>query len=123
VPDPGRDRSLFAASDRAFVVDALGRSGALDYRIARSGRARLCRRRAAGVDHGARQSRALRGDPLRKPGDVMMIATDEFATAAVIGDVIIGMMKNAGIGPRSPTASCATCRASSMSASRCFPAG
>jgi 4-hydroxy-4-methyl-2-oxoglutarate aldolase len=32
-----------------------------------------------------------------KPGDVMLIATGEYAGAAVIGDVVVGMMRNAGI--------------------------
>jgi len=81
-----------------FVVDALGRSGALDHRIRPVWDGPAFVGAALPVWTTARDNlapyAALR---FARPGDVMMIATDAFAAAAVIGDVIVGMMRNAGI--------------------------
>lgn len=88
----------FRGVPTGFVVDALGRSGALDYRIRPVWDGPAFVGAALPVWTTARDNLApYAAIRFAKPGDVMMIATDEFATAAVIGDVIIGMMKNAGI--------------------------
>lgn len=81
-----------------FLVDALGRSGAIDHRIRPVWEGPAFAGAALPVSTTARDNlapyAALR---FARPGDVMMIATGEFDGASVIGDVIIGMMRNAGI--------------------------
>lgn len=81
-----------------FVVDAVGRTGALDYRIQPVWPGPKFVGSALPVWTTARDNLApYAAIKFAKPGDVMVIAADEFDTASVVGDVIIGMMKNAGI--------------------------
>jgi 4-hydroxy-4-methyl-2-oxoglutarate aldolase len=81
-----------------FVVDALGRNGALDHRIRPLWYGPAFVGSALPVWTTARDNFApYAAIKFARPGDVMVIATDAFEAASVIGDVIIGMMKNAGI--------------------------
>jgi 4-hydroxy-4-methyl-2-oxoglutarate aldolase len=98
-PRPGADAvEAFRNVPTGFVVDALGRSGALDYRIRPVWDGPAFVGSALPVWTTARDNLApYAAIRFAKPGDVMMIATDEFASAAVIGDVIVGMMRNAGV--------------------------
>lgn len=81
-----------------FIVDAIGRGGAIDHRIRPVWDGPAFAGSALPVWTTARDNlapyAALR---FARPGDVMMIATGEFDGASVIGDVIIGLMRNAGI--------------------------
>jgi 4-hydroxy-4-methyl-2-oxoglutarate aldolase len=81
-----------------FVVDAIGRAGALHGCIRPVWAGPHFVGSALPVWTTARDNLApYAAIKFAKPGDVMMIATDEFEAASVIGDIIIGMMKNAGI--------------------------
>jgi 4-hydroxy-4-methyl-2-oxoglutarate aldolase len=81
-----------------FVVDAIGRTGALHHEIRPVWRGPRFVASALPVWTTARDNLApYAAIKFAKPGDAMIIATDEFEAASVIGDVIIGMMKNAGI--------------------------
>jgi 4-hydroxy-4-methyl-2-oxoglutarate aldolase len=81
-----------------FVVDAIGRAGALDHRIQPVWAGPSFVGSALPVWTTARDNLApYAAIKFAKPGDVMLIAADEFDAASVIGDVIIGMMRNAGI--------------------------
>jgi 4-hydroxy-4-methyl-2-oxoglutarate aldolase len=81
-----------------FVIDAIGRSGALRHDIRPVWAGPRFVGSALPVWTTARDNLApYAAIKFAKPGDVMMIATDGFEAASVIGDLIIGMMKNAGI--------------------------
>jgi 4-hydroxy-4-methyl-2-oxoglutarate aldolase len=81
-----------------FVVDAIGRAGALHHGIRPVWTGPHFVGSALPVWTTARDNLApYAAIKFAKPGDVMVIATDEFEAASVIGDIIIGMMKNAGI--------------------------
>ena len=96
---PTRDMvAKFADTPSGFVVDALGRSGALDYGIRPVFPPKPFVGSALTVSTTARDNltpyAALK---VAKSGDVMLIATGDFTNASVVGDLIIGMMRNAGI--------------------------
>jgi 4-hydroxy-4-methyl-2-oxoglutarate aldolase len=81
-----------------FIVDAIGRTGALHHSIRPVWRGPHFVGSALPVWTTARDNLApYAAIKFAKSGDVMLIAADEFDAASVIGDVIIGMMKNAGI--------------------------
>ena len=81
-----------------FLADAMGGSGALDYRIqpaiahqyAFCGVALTCH---AGPADNLALVHALQHI---LPGDVLMVATDQFTACAVTGDLVLGMAKNCG---------------------------
>jgi 4-hydroxy-4-methyl-2-oxoglutarate aldolase len=81
-----------------FLVDAMGGSGALDFRIkpavleqyAFCGVALTCH---AGPADNLALVHALQ---YVEPGDVLMVATDSFTGCAVTGDLVLGMAKNSG---------------------------
>jgi len=95
--DPGRV-DAFRGVASGFVVDALGREGAIDHRIRPVWDGPAFVGTALPVETSARDNlapyAALR---FAQRGDVMMIATGGFETASVTGDIMIGMMRNAGI--------------------------
>lgn len=98
-PRPGAELiDALRGAPTGFVVDALGRAGALDHGIRPVFEGPAFIGSALPVATTARDNlapyAALR---FAKPGDVMLIATGEFEGAAVIGDLIIGMMRNVGI--------------------------
>jgi 4-hydroxy-4-methyl-2-oxoglutarate aldolase len=81
-----------------FVGDALGREGAIDHRIRPVWDGPAFVGTALPVATTARDNLApYAAVRFAQPGDVMMIATGDFETAAVTGDIMIGMMRNAGI--------------------------
>lgn len=81
-----------------FLADAMGGSGALDYRIqpaiahqfAFCGVALTCH---TGPADNLALVHALRHI---QPGDVLMVATEQFTACAVTGDLVLGMAKNCG---------------------------
>ena len=88
----------FAAAPTGWIVDALGRRGALAHWIRPIsdttrflGTALTVQTRP--VDNLAPYA-ALK---YAKPGDVLAVATDDNDSVAVMGDILIGMAKNAGI--------------------------
>lgn len=90
--------SAFESIPSGWVVDALGRRGALPHwirPISKSNRfvgsALTVQTRA--VDNLAPYA-ALK---YARPGDVLIVACDGNDTASVMGDILIGMAKNAGI--------------------------
>lgn len=90
--------ATFAAAPVGNVVDALGRSGAMDHRLKPITRADRFAGAALTVDAGPGDNlapwAALR---LAEPGDVLVIATGLYAGHSVCGDILVGMAKNAGI--------------------------
>jgi len=81
-----------------FIVDALGGSGALDYRIkpAIADQAACCGV-ALTCDAGPADNLALVAALERvQPGDVIVAATGNYAGCAVTGDLVLGMARNCG---------------------------
>ena len=99
---PRPDHELVAAFANAatgHVVDALGGAGALDYRIKPLGR-------GPSAFHGVAltcwagpcDNLAVFGAlDCARIGDVVLAATGPFFGAAVVGDLVIGMMRNCGV--------------------------
>ena len=80
------------------VCDAQGRVGAVDYRIKPVGRASQFCGSALTVDAGPRDNLAAWAAlDIAKPGDVILIATGGHLTTSVVGDLYVGMAKNAGV--------------------------
>lgn len=80
------------------VVDAMGRTGGLCGRV----RAVVCNGPFAGpalpVAAGLRDVLAIYAAlKVARPGDVLVAATDDFTGSAVLGGVMAGLMRNAGI--------------------------
>ncbi len=92
------DIADFAGTPVGNIVDAIGRSGAMDAPIKAITKEQRFAGSALTVDAGPRDNlapwAALR---LARPGDVMVIATGGHMNASVCGDLLIGMAKNAGI--------------------------
>lgn len=92
------DIKRFATAPTGWVVDAQGRRGALPHWIKPL---TLAKRfvgpaitvRTRPIDNLAPYA-ALK---FSEPGDVLVIAVDESDTASVVGDILLGMAKNAGI--------------------------
>jgi 4-hydroxy-4-methyl-2-oxoglutarate aldolase len=81
-----------------FIVDALGGSGALDYRIkpAIADQAAFCGV-ALTCDAGPADNLALVAAlQWVQPGDVIVAATGRYAGCAVTGDLVLGMARNCG---------------------------
>jgi 4-hydroxy-4-methyl-2-oxoglutarate aldolase len=80
------------------VCDAQGRVGALDYRIKPVTTMAAFTGVALTVDAGPRDNLApWAALEIAEAGDVIVIATREHLACSVIGDVYVGMAKNAGI--------------------------
>lgn len=95
---PPRDLARrFAGLPTSFVVDALGGSGALDWRIKAIVGAAVCGV-ALTCDCGPNDNLALIA-ALREsePGDVIVAANGAFTGAAVTGDVLLGIALNRGV--------------------------
>ncbi len=96
-PDSGLVDALRDAST-GWVVDANGRRGALDYRIRPLTRAMrfigvALTVRSRACDNLAPYAALL----FAKPGDVLVITADAFEEASLVGDVLLGMARNAGV--------------------------
>ena len=87
----------FRGAPTGFIVDAMGGSGALDWRIRP-----IVGRSFLGValtcDCGAGDNLALIAACAEsEPGDVLVAATGGFAGAAVTGDLLLGVARNRGV--------------------------
>ncbi|PRY22125.1 regulator of RNase E activity RraA [Aliiruegeria haliotis] len=95
---PAEDIAAFADAPVGNIVDAIGRTGAMDAPIKAITQANRFAGSALTVDAGPRDNlapwAALR---LAKPGDVMVITTGGHMASSVCGDLLIGMARNAGI--------------------------
>lgn len=81
-----------------WVVDANGRRGAVDYRVRALTRAMRFCGVALTVQSRPRDNLApYAAIQYAKPGDVMLVATDNYEEASVAGDVLLGMAKNQGV--------------------------
>jgi 4-hydroxy-4-methyl-2-oxoglutarate aldolase len=87
----------FRGAPTSFIVDAMGGSGALDWRIrpivghSVLGVALTC-------DCGANDNLALiAASAESQPGDVLVAATGGFVHAAVTGDLLLGVARNRGV--------------------------
>jgi 4-hydroxy-4-methyl-2-oxoglutarate aldolase len=98
-PRPSAEQvAAFAGVQAGFVVDAMNGRGALNYRIKPITAAQSFHGVALPCHTGANDNLAAFGTILAaQPGDVVMCAADNFHEVAVIGDLMLGMMKNAGI--------------------------
>lgn len=99
IPRPGADiLKKFHGVPTGFVADAMGRRGAIDHRI----RPLLS---APAFVGSALTVWTIPSDNLApyaalgmaRPGDVLIVATENCESSAVIGDIMVGMAKNAGI--------------------------
>ena len=80
------------------VCDAQGRVGALDYRIKPITQTTVFTGVALTVNSGPRDNLAAwAAIEEARPGDVIVIATDEYLGCSVLGDIYTGMAKNAGV--------------------------
>ena len=80
------------------VCDAQGRIGALDYRIKPvSEMSQFCGT-ALTVDSGPRDNLAAWAAlKIAQPGDIVLITTGGHLASSVVGDLYVGMAKNAGV--------------------------
>jgi 4-hydroxy-4-methyl-2-oxoglutarate aldolase len=90
--------SGFAGTPTGNICDAQNRVGAIDYRIKPVGRSAAFAGVALTVHAGPRDNLApWAAMEVAGPGDVIVIATGDHTAASVIGDVYVGMAKNAGV--------------------------
>ncbi len=96
-PDPAHVKALTGVPV-GWIIDAMGRQGAIDYRIrplttltAFTGVALAVRCRAR--DNLAAYAAICHA----QPGDVMVIETGDFEPASVVGDILLGVAKNKGM--------------------------
>jgi 4-hydroxy-4-methyl-2-oxoglutarate aldolase len=88
----------FRKAPTGWVVDANGRRGALDYRIRPITTMNRFVGTALTVWSRARDNLApYAAIEFAKKGDVLIVTTDSYTEASVLGDVMIGMAKNKGI--------------------------
>ncbi|MDQ0391437.1 RraA family protein [Labrys monachus] len=88
----------FAGLQTGFVVDALGGRGALDRHVKPIGGSAPFCGVALPCFCGPDDNLAAFGTlSVAQPGDVVLAAAEGFDKAAVIGDLMLGMMKNVGI--------------------------
>ena len=98
-PRPGADEiAPFLTAPTGWVVDAQGRRGALPHWIRPLSRQNrfvgaALTVRTRPVDNLAPYA-ALK---FARPGDVLVVAVDGSTTTSIIGDILLGMAKNAGI--------------------------
>jgi len=96
-PDPALVDALRGAMT-GHVVDSMSGRGALDYRIKpiEAARSSICGV-ALTVKAAPGDNMAVNGAlDVAKPGDIVVCATDSFVETAVVGDLLLGMLKNAG---------------------------
>ncbi len=98
-PRPSAEElAAFKGALTGHVVDAMGGRGALDYRIKPIGGAKSFCGTALTCEAGPADCLAVFGVlDVAQPGDVILCAADSFSSTAVIGDLVMGMMKNNGI--------------------------
>ena len=98
---PRPSDALFAAfrdAPTGWVVDAQGRRGALHYGIRALTRATRILGAALPVWSRGRDNLApYAALAFARPGDVLVIATDDYEAGSVTGDIMVGMARNAGV--------------------------
>jgi 4-hydroxy-4-methyl-2-oxoglutarate aldolase len=89
----------FAGAPTGNVVDAMGGSGALDYRIKPlEPRGEITIGIAVTCACGPADNLALFGAlSIARPGDILVAATGGYMGAAVTGDLMLGMARNRGV--------------------------
>lgn len=95
----GSDLTALAGLPTGYVTDAMGGRGALAYRIKPLAPLKGSLVGVAVTCHcGPADNLALFGAiHAAKPGDILMVATDEFSATAVTGDLMLGMARNRGV--------------------------
>ena len=89
--------AAFANTPTGFLVDSMNGRGALAYRIKPVSVATSFCGVAITCEAGPGDCLALFGTlDVIKPGDVIVVKADSFTETAVIGDLLLGMMKNNG---------------------------
>lgn len=98
-PRPGADAlAAFRDVPTGWVVDAQARRGALDHGIGVVTRASRILGAALPVWSRGRDNLApYAALAFARPGDVLIVATDDCVTASVAGDILLGMARNGGI--------------------------
>jgi len=92
------DIGRFTSAPTGWVVDANSRRGALSYRIRPITKAVRSVGSALTVRSRARDNLApYVALKYAQPGDILVIAADGYEEASVLGDVLLGMAKNAGV--------------------------
>lgn len=88
----------FRDAPTGWVADAQGRRGAICHRIRPLTKtARFVGTALTVQSRPADNLAPYAALKFARPGDVLMVATDDCETAAVMGDVLLGMARNAGI--------------------------
>ena len=97
-PRPSADElAAFAGSPTGHLVDSMNGRGALHYRIKPVTAPAVFCGVAVTCEAGPGDCLALFGTlDVLKPGDVVVVKADSFTETAVIGDLLLGMMKNNG---------------------------
>ena len=97
-PRPTKEQvAAFTGLQTGYAVDAMNGSGALDYRIKPiGGPASFCGVALPCNDGPSDNLATFGGLHFAQPGDVIVSASGGFTGVAVIGDLLLGMMKNAG---------------------------
>jgi len=96
-PDPALVRSLTGIAV-GWIVDAMGRQGAIDHRIRPLTTATAFTGVALTVRTRARDNLApWAAIAYAQPGDVMVIETGDYEQASVVGDVLLGIARNKGV--------------------------
>jgi len=87
----------FRATPTSFIVDAMGGSGALDWRIKPVGSVRPFVGVALTCHCGPADNLALCAAVAQcQPGDVLVAATEQFTNSSVVGDLLLGIARNRG---------------------------
>ncbi|MFZ9666424.1 MAG: RraA family protein [Limnohabitans sp.] len=88
----------FKNTPTGFLVDAMGGTGALDYRISPAIAHQFAFCGVALTCHTGPADNLALVHALQhvQPGDVLMVGTDQHTACAVTGDLVLGMAKNGG---------------------------
>lgn len=98
VPRPTSEQiAAFEGVQTGHAVDAMNGTGALDSRIKSiAGPKSFCGVAVPCLDGPADNLATFGGLSIAQPGDVIVSATGGYSGAAVIGDLLLGMIKNCG---------------------------
>ena len=88
----------FKSTPTGFLVDAMGGTGALDYRISPAIAHQFAFCGVALTCHTGPADNLALVHALQhvQPGDVLMVGTDQHTGCAVTGDLVLGMARNGG---------------------------
>jgi 4-hydroxy-4-methyl-2-oxoglutarate aldolase len=92
------DLAAFDEAPTGWVADAQGRRGALHHSIRPLTKATRCVGAALPVWSRGRDNLApYAALSVARPGDVLVVATEDYEAASVAGDIMLGMARNSGI--------------------------